>query len=106
MARAGPGSLCPPSPSSGVDSAASYTKRSISFMRKVSGGGGQGGRGAQERRESRVLALTRSWPLPVPLSCLRHHSGAASPPAPYPSTPPQEPASPRASRLSLVHRSF
>lgn len=48
MARAGPGSLCPPSPSSGVDSAASYTKRSISFMRKVSGGGAGGAGGTGE----------------------------------------------------------
>lgn len=40
VARASPESLCPPSPSSGADSVASYTKCSILFMRKVSGGPG------------------------------------------------------------------
>lgn len=42
VARACLGSLCPPPPSSGTDSVASYTKCSILFVRKVSRGWGLG----------------------------------------------------------------
>ena len=45
MARACLGSLCPSSPSSGADSVASYTKCSMLFMIKVSGGWGGHGKG-------------------------------------------------------------
>lgn len=63
MSRACLGSLCPSSPSSGADSVASYTKCSIVFMRKVSGGWG-----AREGQKSSILSLSLSQPLPLPLS--------------------------------------